>query len=152
MNKRILVLQGDISAYIITRIKSSKSCNFNFLQGEDQFNSSPSNGQSNYPSLPNETGGDKKFDFNSRNQGNLGILHVSADHTYCPFQGSKTRKQIREVQKSSSKWILHKGVFQKIVKLLGQVDTDLCASTLCHQVPRYVSWHPGPRAWLMRFC
>lgn len=52
----------------------------------------------------------------------------------------------REVKKSLTEWILHKRVFQKIVKLLAQVDTDLFVSRFCHDVPRYVSWHPNPQA------
>lgn len=41
-----------------------------------------------------------------------------------------------------------KGVFQKLVKLLGQVDTGFLPSRWCNQVLRYVRWHPDPQIWM----
>ena len=37
---------------------------------------------------------------------------------------------------SSSKWILKKPIFQKIIRALGPVYVDLLASRLCNQIPK----------------
>ena len=71
--KGILVLRGEISGYKHTKVKSNNIYNFNFLQGEKEFNSSPLNGQSDCPILPDKNRRNKKLDFNSRNQGDLRI-------------------------------------------------------------------------------
>ena len=68
---------------------------------------------------------------------------------YLPgIKNLKVDETSREVQKSLSEWILYKGVFQKIAKLLGQVDADLYASRLSHQVPRYIGCHQDPYVWM----
>ena len=43
-----------------------------------------------------------------------------------------------------SKWMLHKEVFIHIMHTLGWYLTDLFASRLNHQLPRYVTWKPDP--------
>ena len=75
---------------------------------------------------------------------------ISLTAEYLPgVKNTKVDQASSEVKKSSSGWILDKGVFQKIVKLLGQVDTDLFASRLCQQFPRSVIWQPDPRAGMV---
>ena len=42
--------------------------------------------------------------------------------------------------------MLRKDIFQKICKLFGSPEIDLFASRLNHQLERYVSWQPDPKA------
>ena len=95
----------------------------------------------------------KKFAYNSRNQGDLSILHVSTDCSYCTVpardQKHESGSGIHGGTKIIERVVLHKGVFQKILKLLGASRyTDIFASRLRYQVPRYVSWHPNSHAWM----
>jgi len=45
-----------------------------------------------------------------------------------------------------SEWKLSPAIFQKINHLLGPLSTDLFASRLSSQLPRFVSWKPDPLA------
>ena len=63
----------------------------------------------------------------------------------------KTRvdKDSRKMKNSSIEWILNKSMFQKLIQAFGPVDVDLFACRLCHQIPKYISWKPDPRAWMV---
>ena len=43
-------------------------------------------------------------------------------------------------------WILHPGLFQRIVETFGPIEVDLFASRLTYQVPRFFSLKPDPQA------
>ena len=61
----------------------------------------------------------------------------------------------------SSKWKLCPMSFKIICKKFGTPLVDLCASRLCHQLPRYISWQPDLQSiatdalhqdWKNQFC
>ena len=92
IDKGVLVSRGELPVYKHTRVKNTKTCNFNFLQMEKQFSSSPSNEKSGYPSLPDENWGNKKFGFNSKN---WEIWEFCRSHLQqSTFKGLKTLKLI----------------------------------------------------------
>ena len=69
------------------------------------------------------------------------ILFSQSIHTYCKIHlletvNTRVEKDSREMKNSSSKWILNKPIFQKLIQALGIVDVDLFASRLCHQIPK----------------
>jgi len=47
----------------------------------------------------------------------------------------------------SSDWALDRDIFLQIQKLVGNLEVDLFASRLNHQLDKYVSWKPDPMSW-----
>ena len=60
---------------------------------------------------------------------------------------TRADKTSRRMKNLSSEWILNKPIFQKLIQALGSVD--LFISRLCHQILKYISWQPDPRAWMV---
>ena len=44
----------------------------------------------------------------------------------------------------TSEWIVISNVFQNLGFKLGTPEIDLFASTVSHQLPKYVAWNPNP--------
>ena len=51
----------------------------------------------------------------------------------------------REMKNSSSKWILNKLIFQKLIQALG----PMFAPRLCHEISKYISWQRDSQAWMV---
>jgi len=47
---------------------------------------------------------------------------------------------------SDHEWMLNKSIFCKLCKIFPDLTIDLFASVLNHQLPRYASWRPDPKA------
>ena len=82
----------------------------------------------------------------------LGILFSQPNHTAEYLRGTlntRADKASRKMKNSSSKRILNKPIFQKLIQASGPVDVDLFASRLGHQIPKYISWQPDPQVWMV---
>ena len=74
---------------------------------------------------------------------------ITTTAEYLPgIVNTRVDKDSRKMKNSSIEWILNKSMFQKLIQALGPVDVDLFACSLCHQIPKYISWKPDPRAWM----
>jgi hypothetical protein len=70
---------------------------------------------------------------------------ISCTAEYLP---SNLNKEADEMSRSndSSEWMLNPKLFEKICQIMGNPDVDLFASLASHQIDRYISWRPDPKA------
>ena len=141
------------NTYKYTRTEGSKICDTYILQLQKgsssavQIDSQPAlaylvkmGGARNLPMIQEAK---EIWEFCSVNQ-------ITLTAEYLPETlNTRADKASREMNKSSSEWILNKPIFKKMIQALGPVDKDMFASRLCHQIPKYISWQPDPHAWMV---
>lgn len=114
INRGCMVTEGTSLTHQCPGIKSSKVCHPNILQVQEGSSSPLTNGQPSSISLFGENGGNKKFSYDSRSKGNMGILYGQSDHTYCrvppwdfkyqsrqSFQGNETFVKRMDIEQNN---------------------------------------------------
>ena len=153
INRRSMVASRTDTSYKYTRTEGSKICDTYILQIQKgsssavQIDSQPAlaylvkmGGARNLPMIQEAK---EIWEFCSVNQ-------ITLTAEYLPETlNTRADKASREMNKSSSEWILNKPIFKKMIQALGPVDKDMFASRLCHQIPKYISWQPDPHAWMV---
>ena len=130
-------------------LERSKICNTHILQIQKGSSSPCANGQSNSIGLFSTNGDTRNllmiqeakeiWEFCEADQ-----IKLTAE--YLPgILNTKAGKASREMENSSSEWILNKAMFQKLIQVLGLGNVGMLTSRLCHQIhPRYIGWQPDP--------
>ena len=145
-NKGQLVLTGTLVSHKHLRAQSSLSCDPSISQTQDKYINKVATRQYNRIYYINSKGGTRSPELMaltmelwtwclSRN------IYIQAEHL--PGVQNCLADKASGTCIDSTDWKIQ----PKLIKqFLVDRDTDLFATRLTHQLPRYVSWHPDPKA------
>ena len=144
-----MVRRGEKSSHKSFGVDGRKLWSENFHQGQGEHSCEASNGQQNSSVLYQQDGGT-----HSHSLSHLACqlwqwclqhqIILSAE--YLPETSNiEADRQSRQLL-LSAEWMLNRAVFSLIMRVVGRCQTDLFASRLNHQLPRYISWRPDPFA------
>ena len=146
-DRRDLVDTGNRQTYPYSRITCSQVSLSQFHQEPSKHSHSFSDRQYNCNFLSIEKGGTKSQELLEVSKEIWKYLiskEITITAEYLPGILNKLADWESRNPITSSEWILHRSIFQHIIKILGCPQVDLFASRLCHQISQYVAWRPDP--------
>ena len=73
--------------------------------------------------------------------------HIWLSACHLPGKNNVVADHLSRNFNDDAEWMLNKAIFNKILAKFGQLDVDMFASRLNHQIHKYVSYRPDPHAW-----
>ena len=133
-NRRSMVSCRTGTTYKYTRAESSKICDTYILQIQKGSNSPCANAQSSSISLFGKNGRDKKSFHDSGGKGNMGILFIRSDHTYCRIPARDFKYQGRQGFQGNEQIIKRTDIKQANIQETDTGFSDSGCGYVCIQV------------------
>ena len=141
-DRRSLDISGEKRSYKCFRIESSEVCNFNFFSFASQKSiNTHSNGQYYCPFIFGKNERYSKQISDCFEPGNMGLFVEQRDHKYCRIPPRVTQCGSRYSVEDSKGC---KRVEVKSQDISEDLQIDLFASRMSHQLPTYISWKLDP--------
>ncbi|XP_070564060.1 uncharacterized protein [Ptychodera flava] len=148
-NRGSMVFSREIHAHKCIGIDSSVSCYKNIHERENEYSCTPKNGQSSSCGPCDRMGGTKSPTLVnlSKEMWQYSLAHkIYLTAEYLPGVNNVIADWESRHVTDSSDWQLDPQIFKLINKQMGNLEVDLFASRINHQLEKYISWRPDPGA------